>query len=215
MVFDNFMTWKAHADYVFKKVASRVSILGRVRSFVTKEAATLVHNALILPLFDYCDIAWSNLLQQDIDRLQRLQNRSARIITRCSRSSEAIEQLHWPTLSSRRSYHKAKLVFLCLHSLVPSYFSLYFTRFSNIHNYSTRWNMRLSLPNVKQNFGKRTFLFTGANIFDKLPLNIVKSENIQTFCRRSKTFLFVIILIFYYYLKLQMWFCIVFSGFLM
>ena len=72
VVFDNFMTWKAHADYVWKKVASRVSILGRVRSFVTKEAATLVHNALILPLFDYCDIAWSNLLQQDIDRLQRL-----------------------------------------------------------------------------------------------------------------------------------------------
>ena len=33
-------------------------------------------------------------------------------MTRCSRSSETIEQLHWPTLSSRRSYHKAKLVFL-------------------------------------------------------------------------------------------------------
>ena len=112
----------------------------------------------------------------------------ARIITCCSRSSEAIEQLHWPTLSSRRSYHKAKLVFLCLHSLVPSYFSLYFTRFSNIHNYSTRQSMRLSLPNVKQNFGKRTFLFTGAKIFNKLPLNIVKSENIQTFCRQARHF---------------------------
>ena len=70
VVFDNFMTWKAHADYVCKKVASRVSILGRVRGFVTKEAATLVRNALILPLFDSCVIAWSNLLQQDIDRLQ-------------------------------------------------------------------------------------------------------------------------------------------------
>ena len=182
------MTWTGNADYVCKKVASRVSILGRVRSFVTKEAATLVHNALILPLFDYCDIAWSNLLQQDIDRLQRLQNRSARIITRCSRSSEAIEQLHWPTLSSRRSYHKAKLVFLCLHSLVPSYFSLYFTRFSDIHNYSTRQSMRLSLPKVKQHFGKRTFLFTGAKIFCKLRLNIVKSENIQTFCCQARHF---------------------------
>ena len=73
VVFDNLMTWKAHADYMCKKVASRVSILARVRSFVTKEAATLVHKALILPLFDYCDIAWSNLLQQDIDRLRRLQ----------------------------------------------------------------------------------------------------------------------------------------------
>ena len=140
-----------------KKVVSRVSILGRIRRFVTKEAATLVHNALILPLFDYCNIAWSNLLQQDIDRPQRLQNRSARIITRCSRSSEAIEQLQWPTLSSRRYYHKAKLVFLCLHSLVPSYFSSYFTRFSNVHHYSTRQSMRLSLPKVKQNFGKRPF----------------------------------------------------------
>ena len=109
VVFDNFMTWTAHADYVCKKVASRVNILGRIRSFVTKEAAALVHNALILPLFDYYDIAWSNLLQQDIDRQQRLQNRSARIIRRCSRSSEAKEQLHWPTLSSRRSYHKANI----------------------------------------------------------------------------------------------------------
>ena len=53
VVFDNFMTWKAHADYVCKKVASRVNILGLVRSFVTKEGATLVHNALILALFDY------------------------------------------------------------------------------------------------------------------------------------------------------------------
>ena len=137
---------------------------------------------------DSCDIAWSNLLQQDIDRLQRLQNRSARTIILSLRSSEEIEQLHCPTLSSRRSYHKVKLVFLCLHSLVPSYFSLYFTRFLNIHNYSTRQSMRLSLPNLKQNFGKRTFLFTGAKFFNKLPLNIVKSENIQTFCRRARHF---------------------------
>ena len=70
--------------------------------------------------------------------------RSALIISRCTRSSEAMEQLHWPTLSSGRSNHKAKLVFLCLHSFVPSYFSLYFTRFSNIYNYSTWQSMRLS-----------------------------------------------------------------------
>ena len=133
-------------------------------------------------------IARSNLLQQDIDRLQRSQNRSTRIILRCYRSYEAIEQSHWPTFSTRRSYHKAKLVLLCLHSLVPSFFLLYFTRFSNIHNYFTRQSMRLSLPNVKQNFGKRTFLFTGAKIFNKLPLNIVKNENIQTFCRRARHF---------------------------
>ena len=51
--------------------------------------------------------------------------------------------------------------------------------------------MRLSLPNVKhEKFGKRTFLFTGAKIFNNLPLPIVKSENIQTFCRRARHFFY-------------------------
>ena len=39
--------------------------------------------------------------------------------------------------------------------------------------------MRLSLPNVKENFGKRTFLFTGEKFFNKLPLNIAKSETFR------------------------------------
>ena len=43
-----FMTWKlAHADYLCKKVATRVSIIGRMRGFVTKEAAILAYNTMI------------------------------------------------------------------------------------------------------------------------------------------------------------------------
>ena len=148
-----------------------------------------VHNTLILPLFDYCDIAWSSLLQQDQDRLQRLQHRSARIITCCTRSSEAMNHLRWSSLSKRRSYHKVKLVFLCLNSLAPSYFLTFFIRFSNIHSYSTRQSSRLLLPRVKSNFGKNTFLFSGAKIFNELPTDITKAEDTQTFCRRAKGFL--------------------------
>ena len=125
--------------------------------------------------------------------------RSALIISRCTRSSEAMEQLHWPTLSSGRSNHKAKLVFPCRHSFVPSYFSLYFTRFSNIYNYSTWQSMRLSLPKVTQNLGERTFLFTGAKFFYKLVLDIVKSDKIQTLCRRARNF-------FYHDLKFLLYF---------
>ena len=146
---------------------------------MTKEATILVYETLILPLFYFCDIAWSSLLQQDIDRLQRLQNRSARIITHCTRSSEAIGYLYWPTLSSRRSYHKA---------FIPKLFVSYFTRFSQIHDHTTRQSFRLSLPKVKQNFGRRTFLFSGAKIFNELPLKIANDESIQTFCRRARHF---------------------------
>ena len=173
-----------------KKVASRVIILGRVRSFVTKEAATLVHDALMLPLFGYCDIAWSNLLQQDIDRLQCLQNRSSRIITRCSRSSEAIEQLHWPPPSSRRSYHKAKLVFL-LSSLISS--QLFFIIFYQILEHSQLFHKAKyeAIPTKRlTKFWEKDLSFCWRKNFYNLPLNIVKSENIQTFCRRARHFIF-------------------------
>ena len=39
-----------------------------------------------------------------------------------------------------------------------------------------------------EKFGKRTFLFTGTKIFNNLPLTIVKSENILTFCCREISF---------------------------
>ena len=70
-----------------------------------------------------------------------------------------------------------------------NYFSLYFTRFSNIYNYSTWQSMRLSLP-IKQNLGERTFLFTDAKFFYKLVLDIVKSDKIQTLCRRARNFFY-------------------------
>ena len=107
---------------------------------------------------------------------------------RCARSSEAMEQLNWSPLSRRRSYHKAKLVFQCLHSLAPAYFSSYFTRFSSVHSYNTRHSCRLSLPKVKHNFGKNTFIFSGAKLYNDLPLNLVNTNNIQTFCRLAKNF---------------------------
>ena len=51
--------------------------------------------------------------------------------------------------------------------------------------------MRLSLPNVKhEKFGKRTFLVTETKNFNNVPLTIVKSENIQTFCRRVRHFFY-------------------------
>ena len=59
------------------------------------------------------------------------------------------------------------------------FFKSIFTRFPNFHkNYTTKQRMRQSLPKVKLNYVRRTFLFTGANIFIELPLNIANAESI-------------------------------------
>ena len=110
-------------------------------------------------------------------------------MTLSARSSEAMGLFNWSPLSSRRSYNKAKLVFLCLHSLVPSYF-VPFTRFSKIHHHVNSQSIRLSLPKVKLDYVKNSFLFSGAKSFNELPANIANADNKQTFCRLAKHFFY-------------------------
>ena len=72
---------------------------------------------------------------------------------------------------------KAKLVFLCLNLLAPSYLLLLFIVFWNIHSYSTRQKSRLLIPRVKSNFD-----------FIKMPTDTTKAEDIQAFCAVQKGF---------------------------
>ena len=57
-------------------------------------------------------------------------------------------------LSDKNSFRYR--VFLCLNSLALSHFSLLFTRFPTIHNYSTRQSSMLPLPEFNSNLEIKT-----------------------------------------------------------
>ena len=62
-------------------------------------------NALVQPQFDYCSLVWTNCTQDLQNKLQKLQNRAARIITNSSyeiRSSDVLTSLGWKILKRRR-----------------------------------------------------------------------------------------------------------------
>ena len=46
-------TWCKHIEEISKKVSSAIGALKRVRPFISKETASQIYNALILPPFDY------------------------------------------------------------------------------------------------------------------------------------------------------------------
>ena len=134
---DENLSWKEHVGEVFKKVNKRLGLLGRIRSCLTIQAAKCIYNCLILPVLSYTDTAWGELSAECSNRLQRLQNRAARITIRCDRSSDAIKNLGWEKLETIRKRNKATLVFKCLNNLAPACFKNYFTRNSSYHFYNT------------------------------------------------------------------------------
>ena len=76
-----------------------------------------IYNALINPHFDYCSEVWDTMGVGLSNRLQKLQNRAARVIMNFSNDSsgpEAIKALGWESLETRRAKSKAKTMYKVL-----------------------------------------------------------------------------------------------------
>ncbi len=97
--------------------------LKRIRPYVTTDAAIHVYRALIQPHFDYCCSVWDGLGQIQSCKIQKLQNRAARIVMQASYDASAgalFDVLHWDNLSSRRKKFKANLMFKILNGKAPT-----------------------------------------------------------------------------------------------
>ena len=82
LTIDAQLSWGKHVEEICKKVSPATGALKRVRPFISKETAIQIYNALIMPHFDYCSPVWDCLSGYLSDKLQKLQNRAARVITK-------------------------------------------------------------------------------------------------------------------------------------
>ena len=83
------------------------------------ETLHIIYKALILPYFDYCSPLWDNCGIVLKEKLQRFQNRAARVLTGVSydtNSSELLERLNWKNLENRFRFNKVVLVYNILNN---------------------------------------------------------------------------------------------------
>ena len=73
------LNWHDHIDYIASKVSSRLGLLGRIRKYISVDSKQL-HCSLIQPLYEYCDVVWSNADKTHLQRFLRLQKRGARLL---------------------------------------------------------------------------------------------------------------------------------------
>ena len=94
------------------------------------------------------------------DKLQKLQNHAARVITKSlfdTSSSLLLAMLKWAKLSLRRKKQKALIMYKTLNELAPEYLQCLFTQ-RNVNHYNLR---NLSLPKPNTNYSKRCFCYSG------------------------------------------------------
>ena len=127
---DENLSWKEHIHAISKNVASSIGALKWIRPFISMHTAIKINKGLIEPHFDYYSVVWDGLSQQLSEKLQKLQNRAARVITKLrynTNSSYLPKSLSWDNLSFRRTKQNANLMYKCIDKFAPNYLCNMFT----------------------------------------------------------------------------------------
>ena len=153
------LRWQTHIDRLSKKIASGIGAIKIIRDhFVPTPTLHCIYTAPIH--LDYCNIVWGNCWKTLFDRLQKLQNRAARVLVFSRYDADAnclFRQLNWKDLSTQFQLQKTLIVYKSLHSLVPGNLSRKFVK-----RYETRSFLRdsvneLIVPFPGTNFMKNSF----------------------------------------------------------
>ena len=123
------------------KVISGIFALRRLKPFVEKDTLLSVYNSIVRPYFNYCSEVWDVFGETQSKRLQKLQNRSARIIMNMNNDVEstvALNALGWQPLQAERKKAKAKLMLKLLNEMGPKSLSNRFNYKNELTDYELR-----------------------------------------------------------------------------
>ena len=134
---DEALAWHPHIDTITKEVSWGLGALKRARSLVPHETLIMTYKALVQPYLDY--YVWGGIGKRQFERLQKLQNRAAQMVTYSdfnTRSLRLLDDLGWDTLEQRREKHLAVVLFKTINSLFPERLNNIFKNSSSVHSHN-------------------------------------------------------------------------------
>ena len=170
------------------KVSRALGFLKYAKKFLPQDTLSKMYRGIVELHFRYCCSVWGCCGKTQIDILQRLRNRAARIVMNSSYHASAaglIKRLGWPTISD--IILGDKNLFKSTNSLVPEYLSELFVKNSALNTTRLRnTEADLRVPLLKTANGQKSISFRGSKIWHQLSSDVRLAPSLFTFKRRLK-----------------------------
>ena len=150
----------------------------RITPFVPPATLHCIFNALVQPYFNYCLVVWGYCCKTLSDRLRKLQNRVACIVSFSSYDADAwclLQRLGFWSLS-------VKMVSKTLNSLAPEYLFSVFTESINL-GYALRDSANIwAVPSPRTNYLINSSTYRGATLWNSPPLDLRQKKSFNNNC---------------------------------
>ena len=122
--FDPNLDMISHINNICSSSFYYLKNIHRIRKYLSCQSAISFIQAFITSKLDYCNSLLYGLHTNHINKLQRVQNAAARLVTNTHRIchiTPILEDLHWLPIKYRMQFKIVLLTFKCLYGLAPQY----------------------------------------------------------------------------------------------
>ena len=144
-----------------------------------------------MPLIDCGSNSWGSRSITNIERINKLQKRAARIVLKAdftTPSADMFQRLGWMSVKHRFDYNKSVMTYKALHNLTPSYISDLLTLKAQINNRTLRSfdDDSLAQPKVRTAFYTGSFTFSAPKVWNSLPTAVKLAPSLNAFKRAAE-----------------------------
>jgi hypothetical protein len=193
-IMDPHMEMSQHVTSVCRGALAGIRRIGQIRHYLDPASTTRLVHAFVTSKLDACNSLIFGLHDNDISKLQRVQNTAARLVLRAPRRNHItplLGSLHWLPVKLRAIYKILLLTYKAIHSVSPVFImDLIHVRVPS-RSLRSSSECRLTVPRTRtKTYGDRTFEFAAADMWNKLPNDIRQSGTVNEFKSKLKTRLF-------------------------
>lgn len=195
VIVDNKLTMTEQVSAICRSSFFQLRQLRKIKQCVPRDLIESLVHAFISSRLDYGNSVLYGITDKELNRLQRVQNAAARLITGDSKFDHitpVLSELHWLPIRQRIEYKLAVLVYKCLHENAPQYLrECLIPKVSAGMRFRSAKENLLEVPFRKSKIGDRDFRVSGPSIWNSLPAKMRNPDISPTiFQKKLKTVFF-------------------------
>ena len=194
VTFDRNLDMNQHVNNICQSASFALHKIGKIRASLDQKTAEMLVHAFISSRVDSCNSLLYGLPDHQVNKLQRIQNSAARLVTRTKpfeHITPILRNLHWLPVKQRINFKILLLTFKCLHGLAPKYLQNLIQEYIPCRRLRSSSKSLLVAPSVAtKSYGYRSFRFSSAFLWNGLPVEVKEAQSVTGFKTLLKTYLF-------------------------